>query len=42
VPEQRRVRLGNCRGDVLIGAFARSLATVLTAFEDGDRIIEIA
>jgi DNA modification methylase len=36
------VRLGNCRRDVLIDAFARSLATVVAAFEDGQRVVEIA
>jgi predicted nuclease of predicted toxin-antitoxin system len=36
------VRLGNCRREVLIDAFARSLPAVTAAFEDGQRVIEIA
>ena len=36
------VRLGNCRRDALVEAFARSLSAVVAAIAEGQRVVEIA
>jgi len=36
------VRLGNCRRDALVEAFARSLPAVVAAIAEGQRVVEIA
>lgn len=35
------VRIGNCRREALVEAFARSLDAVIAALEEGQRIVEI-
>jgi predicted nuclease of predicted toxin-antitoxin system len=35
------VRLGNCRNHALIGAFEQKISVVLTAYQQGHRIVEI-
>ena len=35
------VRLGNCRKQVLLAAFERALRTLVTALEEGHRVIEV-
>ena len=35
------VRLGNCRKQVLLAAFERSLPVIVTALEEGHRVIEV-
>lgn len=35
------VRLGNCRNDALLTAFARSLDTIVTAFDSGEPVVEL-
>ena len=36
------VRLGNCRREVLLDAFARSIDAIVAAFDSGQRIVEIS
>lgn len=36
------VRLGNCRRADLIAAFDQSLPVLIAAFEDGQRVVELA
>ena len=36
------VRLGNCRRDALVEAFAQSLSAVVAAVAEGQRVVEIA
>ena len=35
------VRLGNCRKQALLAAFERSLPAIITALEQGHRVIEV-
>jgi predicted nuclease of predicted toxin-antitoxin system len=35
------VRLGNCRKSVLLTAFDRALPAIVTALEEGQRVIEV-
>jgi predicted nuclease of predicted toxin-antitoxin system len=35
------VRLGNCRNDALLTAFARSLDTIVAAFDSGQTVVEL-
>ena len=35
------VRLGNCRKQVLLAAFERALPAIVTAQEEGQRVIEV-
>ena len=35
------VRLGNCRKQVLLAAFARALPALVTALEEGQRVVEV-
>jgi predicted nuclease of predicted toxin-antitoxin system len=35
------VRLGNCRNDALLTAFARSFDTIVAAFESGETVVEL-
>ena len=35
------VRLGNCRKQVLLAAFERALPALVTALEDGHRVVEV-
>ena len=34
-------RLGNCRNDALLTAFARSFDTIVAAFESGETVVEL-
>jgi predicted nuclease of predicted toxin-antitoxin system len=36
------VRIGNCRRDALHSAFERGMPAVISAFESGQRIVELA
>ncbi|MBS0267042.1 MAG: DUF5615 family PIN-like protein [Planctomycetes bacterium] len=40
-PQLIWVRLGNCRPEELISAFARLLPEITTSLEEGERIVEI-
>jgi predicted nuclease of predicted toxin-antitoxin system len=35
------VRLGNCRNDALLMAFAKSFNTILAAFQSGQSVVEL-
>ena len=35
------VRLGNCRNDALLTAFARSFDTIVAAFDSGQTVVEL-
>jgi hypothetical protein len=35
------VRLGNCRKQALLAAFGRALPAIVTALEEGHRVIEV-
>jgi predicted nuclease of predicted toxin-antitoxin system len=35
------VRLGNCRNDALIAAFATSFDTIIAAFDSGEIVVEL-
>lgn len=35
------VRLGNCRNDALLTAFARSFDTIIAAFDSGETVVEL-
>ena len=35
------VRLGNCRNDALLAAFAQSFDTIVAAFESGETVVEL-